>query len=231
MHVKTNISRFLHFIFYYFIIFPILLLINYIVFGLIVEGRENLKGIKGAVVICNHIHTLDCTMIGIATFPRRATLVSQKENFELPVAGWFVKHLGSISTGKGYREKKTFYIKAIKKLNNDRIICIYPEGELISYYEGIREFKKGAFLIAAKTNAPIVPMYISQRKCTGIRRLYRRKPLFSITIAKPIYASGSNLAEKSKYLYEESIESIKNIIERTSNTEQNELMLEVNEST
>lgn len=40
------------------------------------EGRENIKEVKKAVLISNHIHNLDCTMIGIAAFPRRTTLVS-----------------------------------------------------------------------------------------------------------------------------------------------------------
>jgi len=210
-----RVKRCVYFILYYFIVYPLLYIVNYIVFDLEVEGRENLKNIKGAVVICNHIHTLDCTMIGIASFPKRATLVSQKENFEIPVAGWFVKHLGSLSTGKGYQEKRDFYKKAINILKKGRLVCIYPEGELEPYCKYIREFKKGAFLIAAKTDSPIVPMRIMMRPCTGLRRLYRRKPLFSIHIEKPIYPKGNTLYEKTQYLYNESLKAMDRIVEQS----------------
>ena len=57
---------------YYFVAVPVIYLISKVMFGLKIEGRENLEKVKGAsITVSNHVHFLDCAMIGLATFPKK----------------------------------------------------------------------------------------------------------------------------------------------------------------
>ena len=70
---------------------------------------------------------------------------------------------------------------------NSEVVGIYPEGKLIPYYEGIREFKNGAFAFAVKNQVPILPIRFTYREVTDVRRLIRKKPFITLTILEPEY--------------------------------------------
>ena len=64
---------------------------------------------------------------------------------------------------------------------------MYPEGSLWPYYDKIRNFKYGAFKIAASANVPIQPIRFTFVKPYGIYRLYKKKDCIEATILDPIY--------------------------------------------
>ena len=52
---------------YYGVAFPVLTILNKIVYDLKIEGKGNIKNLKtGAVSVSNHVLILDCTMVGLA---------------------------------------------------------------------------------------------------------------------------------------------------------------------
>ena len=52
---------------YYGLAFPVLIILNKIIYDLKIEGKENIKNLKtGAISVSNHVLILDCTMIGLA---------------------------------------------------------------------------------------------------------------------------------------------------------------------
>ena len=69
-------------------------------------------------------------------------------------------------------------------------------------------------MIAAKQTADYIDAHHDEA-CTGLRRIYRRKPLFSIHIEKPIYPKGNTMYEKSQYLYIESLKAMDKIVEQS----------------
>ena len=70
-------------------------------------------------------------------------------------------------------------------LQKGEVVGIYPEGELIPYYEGIREFKNGAFNFAVKNQVPILPIVFTYREPEGIIKLIKKKPFITLTILEP----------------------------------------------
>ena len=68
---------------------------------------------------------------------------------------------------------------------------MYPEGILYPYFNDLREFKDGAFKIAARSNVPVLPLVITFRKPHGIYRLYKKKPCVTLRILPPIFPSAS----------------------------------------
>ena len=63
--------RFLRFLLYYIIAIPVLYLLVLFEYGLKMRGKRNLRGVHGAVVVCNHVHPLDCAMIACADVYKR----------------------------------------------------------------------------------------------------------------------------------------------------------------
>ena len=176
----------------------ILNIYNHFVFGLKVEGKSNIKKISkktGAVVIANHVHILDCTLIACMVGRMRRIYFSTLEsNFNIPVIRHLIKGLGGVPIPKTIPGLNEFFKEMQKALKTGDLVCMYPESVLYPYYEGIRDFKSGAFHLAVDTNCPIVPMVITFRKPTGIYALYKKKPCITITALKPI-----NVPSKGKH--------------------------------
>ena len=168
----------------------ILNIYNHFVFGLKVEGKKNIRQIskkQGAVVISNHVHILDCTLIACMVGRMRRIYFSTLEsNFNIPVIRHLVKGLGGVPIPKTLSGLNEFFLEMQKALKAGDFVCMYPESVLYPYYEGIRDFKSGAFHLAVDTNSPIVPMVITFRKPTGIYAIYKKKPCITITALKPI---------------------------------------------
>ena len=90
-------------------------------------------------------------------------------------------------------------------LQRGEIVGIYPEGHLIPYYDGIREFKNGAFNFAVRNQVPILPIVFTYREPEGIIRFIKRKPFITLTILEPEYPkteiSKANVQELKNRVY------------------------------
>lgn len=166
----------------------ILYLLNLLCFGLKIEGRENLRAVKGgAVTVCNHVHPLDCTMVKIAALPRRIYFISLKRNFQLPFVGWLIHALGAIPLPEDMKESAAFHNRLQAKLSDKNFVHFYPEGMKINGHEGLQEFHNGAFLTAAISHRPVIPMVITETTARGLERLLCPKKQMRLTIAAPQY--------------------------------------------
>ena len=158
--------------------------------GFIIKGRRNLKTLKksGAVSIANHVLPLDGVMVASAVFPKRTIFHSLEDNFGLPVVRHLLKMLGAIPIPKSITARAN-YIKATNEfLQEGKFVQIYPEASMWPKYEGIRNFKTGAFHFAVKAGVPIVPINLHFRKPHGILKyLWLKDSLVTAHIGKPIY--------------------------------------------
>jgi glycosyltransferase involved in cell wall biosynthesis/1-acyl-sn-glycerol-3-phosphate acyltransferase len=184
----NRIKEFLCSIFYYVVIIP-LYVFNYVFFGLKIKNRKVLKKIKkiGAVVVCNHVHQMDCTACAVALAWRKLLFVSLPSNFKLGVAGIFVNILGSVPTPAGPKETQIFVQTLSKMLRQRRIVLFYPEGERKNYYTGIRDFHRGPFYLSVDAQMPVVPIRVIFRKPDGIWKFFKKKPCFTLVIGEPVY--------------------------------------------
>ena len=187
------------------IIFVILEFMNRVFWGFKIEGKENLKSIKGmgAVSIMNHVHPMDCTMAGIAAGMRRMYYVSLESNFRIPVVRHIIKVCGAVPLSKEPSLIKEMFYNMAAAMEDGCLVQIYPEGVLIPYYKGIRTFKQGAFRLAADTNRPILMMALIQRERRGLWRVLKRKPCFTLKFLPPVYPDATNEKhEETKRLME-----------------------------
>ncbi|WP_040195769.1 lysophospholipid acyltransferase family protein [Candidatus Soleaferrea massiliensis] len=189
--ISSNpIFRMLTGLFYHGFVIPILFLIDHLFFGMRVRGRKQLKKVKGsgAVVVCNHIHNFDCTFLGMLCWPRKPVFTGMEELFGWPVVGRLIHILGCVPVPRSVAHTRQFLDEmAAAARDENRIICVYPEGELIAYCPALRGFKDGAFTIAARAGVPVVPAIITQEKPRGILKLYKRKPCLTVHAGEPVY--------------------------------------------
>lgn len=185
-----RLFRFGSTLFYKAIAIPLLYIWLYLFMGVRIRGRENLRNLSGALTLCNHVHTLDSVLIGIALYPRKVVFPTIPSNLNTLFPGLLVRLLGGVEVPQDVKELQTFFDEMEFLLVKGRIVHFFPEGELIKYYTGLRQFKRGAFLLAAKAHVPLVPMSIVFRNPRGLRRLIRKKPVMVLNIGKPLYPDG-----------------------------------------
>jgi 1-acyl-sn-glycerol-3-phosphate acyltransferase len=181
---KTRSRRAISSIIYYGLALPIFSLYFLLIRGIKIKGRKNLKKLDGAVIVSNHVHKLDSVMGGVLSFPRKPIFTSMQENFKHPVYGRLVNILGATPTPQTIDETKIFFTELKKHAARGRFIYFFPEGELISGYRDVREFKKGAFKLAEEAKVPVVPVRISFTEKQKAR-IFKEK--ITVNIGKPIY--------------------------------------------
>jgi len=182
----SPVVAFFRFILYHIVAVPILGAIDFLMFGMRIHGRKNLRGLKGAVIVSNHIHALDCTMLAWTMPGKTIIFTSQPSNFQLPIAGGLIRAFGCVPIPSRPGELKYFFSGLKDELKSGHFVCMYPEGELVYYCSEIRDFKKGPFLLADMADVPILPVTIRPVAATGIRRFLKRKPLLHLYIGKPV---------------------------------------------
>lgn len=170
------------------VVHVILNVYNRIAFGLKIKGIENLNKTlcTGGVVICNHVHTLDCTFID-CTFPfKRMYYTTLESNFKIPIARHLIRFLGGVPIPTKIHNMPSFKNNMQYALQKGNLVCMYPEGILHPYYKNLRDFKDGAFKLATISKCPIIPIVITFRKPKGLFRLYKKKPCVTLNILSPI---------------------------------------------
>lgn len=124
-------------------------MILFILYGVKVEGRKNIALLdnEGGISIMNHIHNMDSSMAAIALSPEDVAFVSSSANFRLPVIGKILKLLRVIPAPDTLASGKNF-VKTIQyKLKQNKIVHFFPEGFLLKNFQGLRDFRNGAFIL------------------------------------------------------------------------------------
>ena len=189
---------------YYGLAFPVLTVLNKIVYDLKIEGKENIKNLKtGAISISNHVLILDCSMIGLAFGLKKVYFTTREGSFKIPFVRKLIKLLRAVPIPTKLKDEE-YFIKGINKaLQDGKIIHFYPEKALWPYYEKIRNFKSGAFNFAIKNDVPVIPIVIKFRNPKGIRQIFKKKKDVTLKILEPIKFE---VKDNKK----ESIENLKN---------------------
>jgi len=172
--------------FYYGIAIPLLFLYTRVILGVRSEGKNRLPRTGGAVTICNHVHYLDSALVGLALFPRRPVFPSMPVNLRHPWYGGLVRLLGGVAVPPDPAELPRFFAEMEILLAQGRIVHFFPEGDLRPYDTSLRDFKRGAFYLAARARVPIVPLSIRFTPPGGVRRMFRRRPTMVIVAGEPI---------------------------------------------
>lgn len=163
-----------------------------IIYKPIVIGYENIPK-NGAVILAgNHTGNLDAAMMLYA--PNRVVhMLAKKELFSSKLSNCFFRSMGAIPVDRKIHDSNA-KAEAIKVLNDDKIIGIFPEGTVNRTEEYLLPFKFGAVSFASKTNASIVPFAIC-----GKYKIFKDNII--IIYGKP-YKVGSDLEKENQKLRE-----------------------------
>lgn len=122
------------------------------------EGAENLPP-EGAILVANHQSLLDIPLL-VAAFDREVKFLAKAELGRIPVFGRSMRAAGNLFVD---RDDPRDAVRVIREaggaMRRGDVIVIFPEGTR-SPDGSIGEFKPGAFFIARKTGAPLVPVYV-----------------------------------------------------------------------
>ena len=129
-----------------------------------IKGLDKVLNDKQYVIISNHQSAIDI-LVTFASIPNPIAFFTKKELFLIPIFGWAMKAAGMISVNRNNKNKsKSSVDEALLKINNTKLsILNYPEGTR-TQFDALKEFKKGGFILAIKSNCPILPLTILYKK-------------------------------------------------------------------
>ncbi len=163
--------------------------IDWFACGTTVRGRENLKGIRRAVVTCNHVHDLDNMMVRQAIRGWRHSLYITVADFNSrkDLIGHIMRGGGTLPFSQSITAMRNLNKAVQTVLSKDRYLLCFPEGTLWWRYEKVRPFLDGAFHYASESSVPVIPTFITFKKAGPIRRLFSKKKVAVIHIMPAIY--------------------------------------------
>ena len=191
-------------------IFIILYIIDKIFLGFCVINKDKIVKDKGFVSISNHIHYLDCTLIGLIYYPNRVHYPTIEENFKIPFVRKLIRLLYAMPIPKDRIKKDRFYLQINKAFKDKFILHMYPEAAMWPYYDKIRDFKYGAFKIAVDANVCVQPIKFVFTKSNALYRLYKKKKRICAVVLDPLYPNMKlEYRDRIKDLRDRTYESMK----------------------
>lgn len=135
-----------------------------------VRGIENFNAVKGGkIVTCNHFSVCDNYAVWVALRDhmdgKMLYKVIREGNYTNPPKpfGLFMRHCNTLPLSSQTATMKKF-LRAVKELlNRGETILIYPEQSMWWNYRKPKPMQDGAFTLAVKNKAPIVPIFITMR--------------------------------------------------------------------
>ncbi|MDX2510292.1 MAG: lysophospholipid acyltransferase family protein [Desulfobacterales bacterium] len=139
--------------------------------GFRAKGKKNLEILKkqGCITISNHCHYFDTVFANYIVLPKPLHTAVAQRNCEVP----FVRQLLRMhrafpipANGRGLEMITGPVGEALKRKHH---VHFLPEGELVLLSQTIHRFRRGAFILSYKHQAPIVPIVyvIKRRKFRG----------------------------------------------------------------
>lgn len=123
-----------------------------------VTGLENIPS-AACVFVCNHQGNFDIPIL-LTALPYANGILAKKELEKLPFIKNWMRLLHCVFVDrKNPRQSVAALSEAAKNVKNGCSVVVFPEGTR-SRGAQTGEFKAGAFKIATKTKAPIVPLKI-----------------------------------------------------------------------
>ena len=188
-----------------------------------VIGLENLSNIKsGAILTCNHFNPFDSF-----TIEEVFSLSGQREKKKLYKViregnytnfsgfyGFLFRNADTLPLSSNTRTMIKFMQASDIILRRGDFILIYPEQSLWWNYEKPKPLKNGAYKLAARSNVPVIPIFITMTDSDIIGEDGFPIKEYYVHIEEPIYPN-QNLSEKEnvQIMKNKNFEIWKNIYE------------------
>jgi 1-acyl-sn-glycerol-3-phosphate acyltransferase len=141
-----------------------------VIWGLRVEGRENVPRSGPLLVTCNHVSNLDPPVVACA-IPREIGFVAKRELFAVPGLGSLIRSLNAMPL-----DRSRLSVEALDRfgafLREGNALLMFPEGTR-SRTGRLGKAKVGVGVLMARFPAQVVPVYV-QGTDTLFRSMLRR---------------------------------------------------------
>ena len=135
-----------------------------------ITGLDNAKTDSGAIITCNHFNLRDNYAVNRALMPifrkgqhlYKVIKESNYTNFKGPVR-LMMRHANTLPLSSDFETMKKFYASVKTLLSRGEKILIYPEQAMWFNYRKPRPMQLGAFRLAARFGAPVLPVFIGMK--------------------------------------------------------------------
>lgn len=127
---------------------------------------ERLQADDKLVVYANHTTMMDPVLIHLIIKNKKPYFLAKKELFDHKLFGRLLTWLGAMPVNRSTADLLVLK-NAFQLLHQGNTLCIFPEGTRSKSGE-LQAFQPGVAVIAARTNSPLLPVYISRP------RIFRR---------------------------------------------------------
>jgi 1-acyl-sn-glycerol-3-phosphate acyltransferase len=160
-------------------------LVERVLFGFLVTGRERIPKTGAVIIASNHISYYDPPVVGSGV-PREVYFLAKEELFQNRLFGWLISKYNAIPLRRSVGDVGAFK-KAVALLRQGRAVLMFPEGTR-SLTGKLLKPKPGVGMIAALTSSPVVPAYV--RGTNRLRDVLLRKSRLEVIFGDPIVPSG-----------------------------------------
>lgn len=141
----------------YHILRPIVVFLLKIIYRIKIVNKDYIPKTGPIILVGNHKHNYDFISL-ISGTNRVVHFLGKKELIDKH--GWLFKRLPVIPVDRSKKNKEAME-EAIRLVNNNEVVGIFPEGTFNKTEYIVMPFKYGAVRIARDTNASIVPFAIT----------------------------------------------------------------------
>ena len=153
---------------------------------IIIKGKENLIENKKFFIAASHQSMFETFFL--QTIFNSPVFILKKELLMIPIFGWYLKKIGSISIkrNKVTKENLSFFDDISNQINlSDRPIIIFPQGTRLPPEDRV-PFKKGSSRIYEELKIACQPIAINSGNTWPKKGSLKIKTILTISILKPI---------------------------------------------
>jgi lipopolysaccharide biosynthesis glycosyltransferase len=198
-----------------------------------INGIENFDSLdSGAVITCNHFNAMDSFATQIAyeaskhakVWHRKRKLYRViKEGNYTSFPGFYgvlMRNCNTLPLSSNTKTMRKFMDAVHKVLTDGNFVLIYPEQSMWWNYKKPKPLKRGGFNFAARSNVPVLPIFITMQDSDVLDGDGFYVQEYTINIAEPIYPKPElNERQNSEYMMTQNAAVWKEIYEKSYGVE------------
>ncbi len=164
---------------------------------LVVRNRERIGRKRGQILVANHQSWFDIFAIGAALRDNFA-FVGKRELSRIPILGGAWERVGNIAIDRSDRQAAMASLAKVDALVREgRTIVMFPEGTRSATGE-LGRFKKGAFVMAIKSQVPLLPVAVQGTRDIMKKGSWRiSRGTATVVVGHPICTRGMTLKDRN----------------------------------
>ena len=125
---------------------------------IVYHGTKHLALIAPYIIICNHLSWLDPICVAYAVKKEQVAFMAKKETMQNKLAGAILRNMHAIPVDRHNSDMSAMRL-SMQALREGSVLGIFPEGT--RHKRGnMEELEGGAAILALRSQAPVIPMYI-----------------------------------------------------------------------